>query len=98
MGNPGEVPRKDFYINIGTNQGIKVGSNVEVLRKMPTFDLISKRLEKDMLFPIAKLKVIHVEQSGAIARLDKMLPEESTPMITPNAVMVGDSVRLANGK
>ena len=93
MGNPGEVNRRDFYINIGSKEGLKVGSKVEVMRKIPTHDLLTRKLQKDMIFPIATLKVIHVEQTAAIARLERVVPEDNSPAITPRAVMVGDYVR-----
>lgn len=95
MGNPGEVARRDFYINLGAKNGLKVGSKVDVLRKIPTHDLLTRKLQKDMIFPIAVLKVIHVEQTAAVARVEKIVGEEASPAISPRAVMVGDLVRPA---
>lgn len=95
FGNPGETPQKDFYVNIGTKQGIKPGSVLEVIRKIATYDLTSQKLYKDVVFPIAKIKVIHAEANAAIARLESMLPADQTPVIVPRAVMVGDTVRSA---
>ena len=95
FGNPGENPQKDFYVNIGTQQGVKPGSVLEVIRKIATYDLTSQKLYKDVVFPIAKIKVIHAEPNASIARLESMLPAEQTPVIVPRAVMVGDSVRSA---
>ena len=95
MGNPGEVIRRDFYLTLGSKEGGKVGSRIEVYRKIPTHDLMARKLQKDMMFPIATLKIIHVEHTASIARLEKITAEETTPAITPRAVMVGDLVRLA---
>ena len=95
MGNPGEISMRDFYINLGSKNGVKVGAKLDVLRKLSTHDLISRQLQKDMLFAIAELKVIHVEDNAAIARLEKVLDSDSTPVIVPRAVMVGDMVRVS---
>ena len=95
LGNPGEVPQKDYYVNMGQNQGVHDGSVLEVMRKVSTYDLLSEKLYKEVTFPIAKLKVIHTEGYAAIARLEKLEPVDRTPAVTPRAVMVGDSVRLA---
>lgn len=95
LGNLGETPQKDFYVNMGTTNGIVNGSTLEVLRKAPTFDLLAEKLYKDLTFPIARLKVIHVEANAAIARLEKMLPSDKTPTTTFHSVMVGDLVRIA---
>ena len=97
LGNPNDPPQRDYYINMGSSQGLASGGTVEVVRRTPTYDLTSQKLYKDVAFPIARLKVIHVEANAAIARLDKMLPNEKTPAISPRAVMVGDLVRQARG-
>jgi hypothetical protein len=95
MGNPGEVPEKDYYVNMGKTQGVHEGSVLEVTRKVATYDLLSERLYKEVTFPIAKLRVIHTEGNAAIARLDKFLPPEKTPVTSPRAVMVGDYVKIS---
>jgi hypothetical protein len=96
MGNPGEAPQKDFHVNIGSAQGVRVGTTLEVMRRTSTYDLITEKLYKDITYPIARLKVIHAENNAAVARLDKMLPADKTPALMPNAVIVGDLVRQAN--
>jgi len=93
LGNPGEVSVRDFYINMGAANGLAPGSTVDVMRKMPTYDLEAQKLMTDVDFKIASLKVIHVEQNAAIARIDKILPVDETPAYAPRAIMVGDLVR-----
>jgi hypothetical protein len=98
LGNPGEPNLKDYYVNMGSNNGLKKGSSLEVVRKFSTYDLTNQKLYKDVSFPIAKLKIIHVEGSAAIARLDEMMSPDKTPVISPKAVMVGDFVRTPAGR
>jgi hypothetical protein len=95
LGNPDEPPQKDFYVSMGAAQGVRDGTVLEVKRKLSTYDLINEKLYRDVNFPIARLKVIHVEPYAAIARLEKMLPPEKSGAISPRAVMVGDSVSIA---
>jgi hypothetical protein len=94
LGNPDEIVQKDFYVNMGTLNGIREGSILEVMRKVSSFNLLNEQLYKDVVFPIARIKVIHVEAAVAVARLEKMLPAENTPAVTPRAIMVGDVVRV----
>jgi len=94
LGIANEAPAKDYYVNMGSAQGLRPGSTLDVLRKVASYDLSTQKLYKDVVFPFAKLKVIHVENDAAIARLDKFLPAESTPVLAPKAVMVGDIVKL----
>jgi hypothetical protein len=98
LGNPGEVPQKDFYVNMGSANGLHNGSSLEVIRKIATYDLLSEKLYKDISFPIARLKVIHVEQNAAVARLEQILPADKTPAISTRAVMVGDIVQIASSR
>jgi hypothetical protein len=93
MGDPGEKKRKDFTINAGTQQGIQSGSELTVFRRRPSYDLIRNRLYQDVTFPIAVIRVIHSEANVSIARLEKILPEDETPLLIPSSIMVGDLVR-----
>lgn len=95
MGNPDEKRIKDYYISIGNKDGLKVGSTIRVLRKTPSYDLLSKKLQQDMIFPIARLKVIHAESHAAIARIDQYYSEDTTPIAFPQAIIVGDLVEIA---
>lgn len=95
LGNPEEKPEKDYYINMGSSNGLKVGAVVEVLRRSPTYDILSEKLFKDITFPIAQLKIVHVESNAAVARLAKMRPVAQTPMFDPRAIMVGDLVQAS---
>jgi hypothetical protein len=98
LGNPGEIPQKDYYVNMGTTNGLHNGATLEVIRKVATYDLLSEKLYKDISFPIARLKVIHVEQNAAVARLEQVLPADKTPAVANRAVMVGDVVQITNSK
>ena len=98
LGNPGESPQKDFYVNLGSDHGLQIGASLDVLRRTSTYDLNTQKLYKDMLYPIGKLRVIHVESNAAIARLDQFLPAEKTPILAPKAIMIGDLVQLASGR
>ncbi len=93
LGEANEEMVKDFYINLGTNNGIRVGTVLEVSRKTPSYDLTSQKLYKDIQFSFARLKVIHAEKDACIARLERLYPIEKTPVVNPRAVLVGDSVK-----
>jgi hypothetical protein len=95
LGNPGENPQKDFYVNMGSNQGLHIGAHLDVSRRVSTYDLMNEKLYQDVTIPIARLKVIHVENNAAVCRLDKLVTSEKSPETTIRAVMVGDIVRPA---
>jgi len=95
FGNPGEVPQRDYYVNLGTSQGVRAGDELEVLRRIPSYDATNQKIYRDVTFPIARLKVIHAESNAAIARLDEMLDPAKVPVLEPHSVMLGDLVRRA---
>ncbi len=92
LGNPGEAARKDFYISVGSQQGIRKGMILRVSRKVPSPDVLSEKFFRDVTIPIAQIKVIHVEGTVAIARLVKLLPADEYPAVSPHAVMLGDLI------
>ncbi len=95
LGDPKIPAQKDFFVNMGTRQGLREGATLEVSRRVSTYDVMAEKLYQDVTFPIARLRVIHVEASAAIARLEKMLPLDRTPALNPRAVIVGDLVKIA---
>lgn len=95
LGN-GEIPLKDYYVNMGTTNGLRSGATLDVYRRMSTYDLANEKLYKDITFKIATLKVIHVEENAAVARLDKLIPAEKTPALSHRYVMIGDRIQIGN--
>lgn len=95
LGNPNEAVEKDFFVNLGTDQGIRVGTILEVARKSPSYDLTTEKLYKDLVFPFAQIRVIHAEKDASIARMEKIYSTEKTPVLIPRSVIVGDMVRVA---
>jgi hypothetical protein len=95
MGNENEKPLKDFYINMGSEHGLRKGSIVTVIKRVPTYDAVSEKLYREMAFPYARLKIVHAEQNLAVGRIEKVLPQDNVPAVNPQAIMVGDIVRLA---
>jgi hypothetical protein len=95
LGNPNDIVQKDYFINLGTNQGIRIGTILEVARKSPSYDLTTEKLYKDLIFPFAQIRVIHAEKDAAIARLEKLYPSDKTPVLEPRSVIVGDMVKIS---
>lgn len=90
-----EVPRRDYYMSIGANQGVKVGTVLEVFRNVTTTDDINNRTAKNINFKIATLKVIHAEADISVGRIQAMLPAAEVPIGSFPTVVVGDEVAVA---
>lgn len=95
LGIEGEVPPKDIYISMGTVDGIRKGSSVDVYRKLSSFSHLTQQHVGDHLVPVGRLRVIHVDAQTAIARLDQFVSLNQEPGLYPQAVMIGDVVQAS---
>lgn len=93
LGESDRPPPKDFFINMGSNQGMKKGAVLDVYRKISSFDNLSQKLVGDHMIPVGRIKVIHSDDKTSIARLDKFVSVDQEPGLLPQAIMIGDVVR-----
>lgn len=91
----GETVFKDFYINAGTNNGLRKGAFLDAVRKMAVYDNLNSKMTGDTQVKIARLRVIHVDQGYAIGRLVKMYEKENSPLPGVDAPMIGDLIEVS---
>ena len=94
LGESDVQPPKDIFINMGSSQGLKKGVVLDVYRKISSFDNLTQKLAGDHVIPVGRIKVIHTDEKTAIARLEKFVSFEQEPALLPQAIMIGDVVRL----
>ena len=95
LGETDRQPPKEIFINMGSNEGVKKGTVLDVYRKISSFNNLTQRLEGDHMIPVGRIKVIHTDEKTAIARTDKFVSFEQEPALLPQAIMIGDVVRPA---
>ncbi|NUM88723.1 MAG: hypothetical protein HUU37_05935 [Bdellovibrionales bacterium] len=91
----GQTIFKDVYVSMGTNQGIKAGTQLVAYRMATTSDDLAQKSSAQITFPVAKLRVIHAEATAAVARVVEVFAPSVTPLSGYTNVMVGDTVELA---
>ncbi len=84
----------DYYINSGSNQGLKQHLVVTATRKITVRDATGTQTYGDMMVPVGQLKVIFVGEKFAVAREVKLIGREDEPMIEQTGIMIGDKVDL----
>lgn len=94
MGNKGEVVRKNFYVDMGTNQGLKKGSLLDVYRVVSVLDPYESKKRYNHRVKIGEVKILHAEDSSAIAVLNKLEQEDETPVFEIGKMMIGDIVTV----
>lgn len=90
-----DIALHDVYLNLGTSQGVKEGTVLDVYRTITTVDEVNKRVSDKISFKIAKVRVIHSESSVSVARVMEMHSPKETPLGEIPAIVVGDSVEVA---
>ena len=96
LGEAEHQPPKEFFINMGSQQGVKKGAVLDVYRKISSFDNLTEKLAGEHVVPVGRIKVIHADERTAIARLDRYVSLEQEPALLPQSIMIGDLVRPAN--
>jgi hypothetical protein len=85
---------RDFYVNLGSDQGAKAGSILAVYRRQGVVDYYRNTLHEDLLVPVAHMKVIQASQTMSVARLESITPSKQIPVVEFNSIMMGDRVEL----
>lgn len=94
MGTPNEVLKKNYYIDMGANQGLKKGNTVDVYRNISVLDPYESKKRYNHKVKIGELKIIHSEETSSIANLSKFESDEDAPMLEVGGLMIGDVVGI----
>ncbi len=89
-----EQTEKDFYINAGAESGIKKGNVVTVVRRMSLYDAYQNKSPGDLVVPIGKLRIIHVQKGMSVGRLYSLIDRENIPVVEFDGIMIGDRLDL----
>lgn len=90
-----EITQKDFYINAGAEAGLQKGMIVTVIRKVPLYDTYQSRSAGDLTVPVAKVKIIQVQQGNSVARFASEINRADVPTLEENFILVGDRLDLS---
>ena len=94
MGFEGEKIRKNFYVNMGSTQGLRPGTELQVFREMVKLDPFEEERNYPHQINIGPLEVIHTETHSAIA-IFKESKKKSNPLVLDiPGPMVGDRVSV----
>ena len=94
MGNPNEVIKKNFYVDMGKNQGVKKGSLLDVYRVISVLDPYESKKRYNHRIKIGEVKVLHAEDTSAIGVMNKIEEGDETPVFEIGKMMIGDIVTV----
>ena len=94
MGHDGEVIRKNYYVNMGSGQGVKKDSVLDVFRIVSIQNPYDNKKRVNYKVKIGELKVVHSSEDASIAMVSEYEKEDSTPIFELPQFMIGDHVSI----
>lgn len=92
MGTADQKIRKNFYVDMGANQGLESGSVLNIYRQEAQLDPYASKKRHVYKVKIGELKVIHTEPDAAVATLNNFIDDDNRPILEVNAPMIGDLI------
>ncbi len=87
--------KKNFYINMGKNQGLQNGGLLDVYRNISKMDPYTTKKRYDFRIKVGELKILHTEDESAIAEKYKLYAEEKDrPYFEVSHFMIGDFIKV----
>ena len=96
--DPEKTAPKDFYINGGSEMGLKKNMLIVVNRRSTLYDAYKNSSPGDLHVPVGQLRIIHVQKGLSVARLEKMVNRKNLPQLDYDAIMVGDTLDMETAK
>jgi hypothetical protein len=94
MGFENEVIRKNYYINMGSSQGVRKDSVLDVFRIISVQNPYDNKKRVNYKVKIGELKVLHSSDDASIAMLQSY-ESEQTPIFELPQFMIGDHVAIS---
>lgn len=95
MGEKDELIRKNYYVNLGKNQGVAVGTKLNVFRNYSVFNQYDTKTRIHYKIKVGELEVIHTDEASSIARSLSVFDGEKTPITDLKYLMIGDNVSIS---
>lgn len=96
MGVSGEVLTKNYYVNMGRNQGVSAGNNLAVYRIISRHDPYENKKRYNYRVKIGELKIVHTEDEAAIGVLAKInLSPQQYPAWEFKDFVIGDRIDVS---
>lgn len=93
MGHENEVIQKNYYVNMGTKQGLESGTVLDVFRVISRLDPYETKKRYNYKVKIGELEVIHTEENSAITNLKSVNDSSKKGLFFDvQGLMIGDHI------
>ena len=87
-------PIKNFYINMGQNQGVQEGVILDVFRVVSRIDPYEAKKHYNFKVKIGELKILHSEDDSAIGGPHSFTTSKDALYFEVDGIMIGDHVAV----
>jgi hypothetical protein len=94
MGFDNEVTKKNYYMNIGSQQGVSEGTTLDVFRVISKSNPYDNLKRINYKVKVGEIKVVHTDEEAAIGILQVLKNDTETPLFDLNGFMIGDYVSV----
>ena len=94
MGYENEIIKKNYFVNMGLNQGVKTGTILAVFRRIVKQDPYETKTRYSHKVKLGEVEVLHAENNTAITTVRNIESGSKMPMVEIEAPMIGDSVEV----
>lgn len=94
MGFENEILRRNYYVDIGSEQGVARGTTLDVFRTISKSNPYDDRRRVNYRVKIGELEVLHSEDSSSIGILKTFEGGKKAPIFEISNFMIGDMVTV----
>jgi len=94
MGEPNEVLKKNYYVNIGERQGVKEGTVLDVYRVISRLDAFNSNIRHNHRVKIGEITILHTEEESSIGKIQAVRLDDNSPLFEIDQFIIGDRVSV----
>lgn len=95
MGMADEVLKKNYYVNLGKEQGVASGTTLDVYRQISRNDPYETKKRYDYSVKIGEMTILHAEENASIGLIKSIKLADSDPLFDIKNFMIGDKVSVS---
>lgn len=95
MGYPDEIQKKNYYMDIGEDQGVEKGTILSVFRTISKLNPYENQKRINHRVKIGELKVLHADKNASIGALNQINKGADMPLFEIENFMIGDHVSVS---
>lgn len=95
MGDDNEVLKKNYYVNIGKNQGVRQGATLNVFRVISKLNPYENQKRINHRVKIGQIEILHADEEAAIGAFKEINNGPQDPLFEIENFMIGDHVSVS---